>query len=54
MVPREKHDKSRKPKPDESPVTDQPHRPVRDVQDDPAPNPDDGAEKPPPETIDEP
>jgi hypothetical protein len=49
----EKHDKSRERRPDEPPVTDQPHRPVRDVHDDPAPNPDDAAEKPPPKTNDD-
>ena len=42
MAPREKHDKSRKRKPDES---DQPHRPVRDVREDPAPNPDDDSQR---------
>ena len=40
MAQREKHDKSRKRKPDE---LDQPHQPVRDVQEDPAPNPDDAS-----------
>ncbi len=53
MAPREKHDKSRKRKPDES---DQPNRPVRDVRENPAPNPDDDSQReaPLPETIDEP
>ena len=53
MAPKEKHDRSQKRKPDES---DQPPRPVRDVREDPAPNPDDNSqrEKPLPETIDEP
>jgi hypothetical protein len=50
MPPREKHDKSRKRKPDESDQS----RPVRDVREDPAPNPDDDSqrEKPLPETTD--
>ena len=53
MAPKEKHDKSQKRKPEKS---DQPNQPVRDVREDPAPNPDDNSkrEAPLPETIDEP
>ena len=54
MAQREKHDKSRKRKHDEG---DQPNPPVRDVQDHPAPNPDDNSHREAPltpETIDEP
>ena len=53
MAPKERHDKSPKRKSDDS---DQPARPLRDVREDPSPNPDDDSqrEKPLPETIDEP
>lgn len=54
MAPKDRRDNAPERKPDEAPETDRPHRPVRDVQDDPAPNPDGVKEKSPPETIDEP
>ena len=54
MAQREKQDKSRKRKPDEG---DPPNPPVRDVQDHPAPNPDDNSRREAPlvrDPIDEP